>query len=94
MALAVVINQFKFNGCIFVEYLCRSAGDELPLHSHSFNHLTKVTNGAIEVFTDDGVSLSGKAGDEPFEYTAGRMHGIRSLTDGAMFLNISPDVAA
>lgn len=90
MALAKIVCTFTFNGVVCVEYLCEKAGDELPLHNHTFNHLTKVTSGEIEVFTDDGVTLQGKAGDEPFEYSAGRMHGIRGLTDGAMFLNISP----
>lgn len=89
MSLRLVCT-FTFNGVQCVEYLCEKAGDELPLHSHTFNHLTKVTNGEIEAFTNDGQSIRSKAGETPLEYTAGTRHGIRGLTDGAMFLNISP----
>lgn len=85
-----MVDTFVFNGVSCMEYLCEEAGDELPLHSHAFNHLTKVTNGKILVFTDDGVELECVAGDPPTEYVAGRKHGIRGLTPGAMFMNIAP----
>jgi hypothetical protein len=84
------ICQFTFNGIMCVEYLCEEIGDELPLHSHTFNHLTKVTKGSVEAFTGDGVVIRSEVGEEPIEYTAGRKHGIRGLTPGAMFMNISP----
>lgn len=85
-----VVCTFTFNSVNCVEYKCDKAGDELPLHSHTFNHLTKVTNGEVEAFTEDGKSIRSTCGDPPLEYVAGRKHGIRALTDGAMFLNISP----
>ena len=90
MAPAKLIRTFTFNGVVCAEYLCEKAGDELPLHSHTFNHLTKVTNGEVEVFDDSGKTMRGAARDAPFEYVAGRKHGIRAVTDGAMFFNISP----
>ncbi len=81
---------FTFNGVILQEYLCERVGDELPLHSHTFNHLTLCLDGEIECFSGDGKSLRASPGDPPVEYVAGRKHGIRGLTDGARFLNVSP----
>lgn len=85
-----VVCEFTFNGVRCVEYLCEDIGDVLPMHSHTFNHLTKVTKGTIEAFTDDGVVIQSEVGEDPLEYVAGRKHGIRGLTAGAMFMNISP----
>ena len=82
--------SFTFNGVICQEYLCEVVGDELPLHSHTFNHLTLCLEGVIECFTSDGKSLTVTPTDPPAEYVAGRKHGIRGLSDGARFLNISP----
>lgn len=86
-----LVKTFHFNGSVFDLYRCDEVGDELPLHSHNFNHLTVVVGaGEIEVFTEQGVVTKGQVGDAPFEYKAGRQHGIRALTDGVMFMNISP----
>ncbi len=79
-----------FNGLIGQDYTCERAGDELPLHDHNFNHITLCLAGEIEVFTADGKSITAKPGEAPIEYVAGQRHGIRALTDGARFLNISP----
>lgn len=81
---------FAFNGVQCVEYVADKAGDELPLHSHTFNHLTLCTEGVVECFTADGASVTCTPTDPPVEYIAGRKHGIRGLSDGARFLNISP----
>jgi len=81
---------FTFNGVVCVEYLCEEAGDELPLHSHRFNHITLCLNGVITAFTGDGKSITATPGDPPIEYVAGRKHGIRGESAGARFLNISP----
>lgn len=91
--MAKVVHQcsFAFNNSFFVEYRADAVGDELPLHRHTFNHLLKVTAGEVECFTDDGVVVKCVAGDEPIEFTAGRLHGARALTAGAMFLNIYPE---
>jgi quercetin dioxygenase-like cupin family protein len=92
MALRV-LRSFEFDRVAFVEYLCEEVGDELPLHSHTFNHLTLAVRGRIRVFTDDNSEgLVLRIGDAPAEYVAGRLHGIRALDAGAVFLNISPVV--
>ena len=82
---------FTINGARGTMYRCEEPGDGIPLHSHLFNHITIATAGEIEVFTDDGVSLTLKPGDPPVEYKPGRRHGIRAKTAGAMFMNIGPD---
>lgn len=89
MALKL-LQTFRFNDVVCVQYLCEDIGDELPLHSHVFNHITIAEIGEIECFTDDGKAVRCKAGDPPVEYVAGRVHGIRGVTAGAVFLNISP----
>lgn len=81
---------FTFNGVVCQPYLCERVGDELPLHGHTFNHLTLCLEGVIECFTADGTALQITPNDPPVEYVAGRRHGIRGLSDGARFLNISP----
>jgi quercetin dioxygenase-like cupin family protein len=81
---------WTFNGLIGQDYTCEKAGDELPLHSHQFNHITLCLEGVVECFTSDGNSIPCAPGDPPVEYVAGRRHGIRGLSDGARFLNISP----
>lgn len=87
-----IVRNFDFHKVTGTLYMCEHVGDELPLHDHSFNHITIATIGEIECFTDDGVVVRCKPGDAPVEYIAGRKHGIRGVTDGAMFLNISPQI--
>ena len=89
MALKL-LQTFRFGDVICTQYLCEDIGDELPLHSHTFNHITIAEVGEIECFTNDGRVVRRKAGDKPVEYVRGRQHGIRGVTPGAMFLNISP----
>lgn len=85
-----VLNTFSFDNLYFAEYECDEVGDNIPLHDHPFSHLTKCTHGEIEVFTQDGRTLILKVGDKPAEYRPGTRHGIRGLTVGARFINISP----
>lgn len=85
-----IVCDFTFNGVRCIEYLCEEVDDGLPLHEHTFNHLTKVTAGKVQVFTDDGVTIDCGPGEDPIEYVAGRKHGIRGLLPGSMFMNIGP----
>lgn len=90
MALILVVPASLFHQNYHALYKCEKAGDELPLHSHMFNHTTWAMNGDVEIFDETGPLFVLRPGDGPVEYIAGRQHGIRGLTDGAMFLNISP----
>lgn len=89
MALRI-INSGAFHSNVEVLYGCDHAGDELPLHSHLFNHTTRCLAGEIEIFDETGPRLVLRPDDAAVEYIAGRQHGIRALTDGARFLNVSP----
>lgn len=84
---------FTYGGLAVVTYLCAEVGDGIGLHQHLFNHLTQAIVGVIEVYTDDGKRRELRLGDPPAEYAAGRVHGIRALTPGAMFQNIGPSLA-
>jgi hypothetical protein len=85
-----LVQSFRFNGVAFQVYLCETAGDGLPVHDHDFNHLTRCEVGAIEAFDDRGPIKTATPADVPFEFRAGRRHGVRALTDGARFVNIFP----
>lgn len=70
-------------------YRAHAAGDELPLHQHDDRgHLTLSMSGEIEAFFPDRPPIMAQPGDAPFEFAAGRLHGIRAKTAGALFMNI------
>lgn len=81
--------SFDFNGVAFMIYE-GDAGDMLPIHSHDFNHLTRCEAGRIETIDDSGPVKQAGPGEAPFEYRAGRRHGVRCLENGTRFVNIFP----
>jgi hypothetical protein len=93
MALKI-ISSWAHGGHRYTEYLCEFAGDGIPLHEHIFSHTTKCVRGKIECYTDEGKSVTRDADNmelrSPVNYSAGLRHGIRALTDGAIFINDMP----
>jgi hypothetical protein len=84
------LNQFDFNGNRHVIYLAENAGDVLApgLHDHDYDHLCLPMSGRIEAFFDDRDPIAAEGGEPPFEFVAGRKHGIRAVTAGAIFMNV------
>jgi len=82
---------FSFNGNTFVVYRA-DLGEGLPLHDHTFNHITIVLEGEIEVSDGAAVSVVLNARNGPIEYRAGRKHAITAKQDGTRFMNVSPTV--
>lgn len=81
--------SFTYGGMNFRALGLEHVGDELPLHSHDFDHLMQVLEGVVEVFDDAGKARVMHPLDAPLEFKAGRLHGVRALSDGAAFQNIS-----
>lgn len=75
-----------------IMYRLENIGDELPLHAHIFSHASVVMAGEVEAFDDEGHTMPLKDG-ERVEFPAGRKHGIRAMTAGAVFINLMPLVA-
>ncbi len=87
---------FEAFGLRFTRYRFAAAGDELPLHQHDFDHLSLVDLGEVEVFDGAGpesrrIALDPEA--QPLLFRAGRPHGLRALTAGAVVLNVGPKVS-
>lgn len=84
-----LVHAWSYGGNHHALYRADAAGDELPpgLHEHPYPHSCYATAGEIEAFFDDRAPVTACPGDEPFVFAAGRKHGIRALTDGAMFIN-------
>lgn len=68
----------------YYAYVFERAGDELPLHDHTFTHDTVVTIGKIEWFT--GRRREAVETWHVITFPAGVRHGIIALTDGATVL--------
>jgi hypothetical protein len=87
-----LISSFVYSGNLHAVYLAENAGDELPpgLHKHDdYEHICVPMSGAIEAFFDDREPIAANPGDRPFEFSAGRWHGIRAKTDRAIFMNVA-----
>ena len=86
-----LLSSFVYAGNLHAVYRAESAGDELPpgLHEHDYEHICLAMAGEIEAFFDDRDPIAAKPGDQPFEFASHRKHGIRALTDGAMFMNVA-----
>jgi quercetin dioxygenase-like cupin family protein len=82
---------FSFFGTSFTLYVFERAGDELPLHQHSFEHGSVVASGRVLVFDGAGTELP-IAAPHALVFTAQKRHGIRALSDGAAVLNVMPSV--
>jgi hypothetical protein len=86
-----LISSFVYAGNSHFIYVADLIGDELPpgLHKHDdYEHICVPMSGEIEVFFDDREPIPAKPGDQPFEFSPGRWHGIRARTDGATFMNV------
>lgn len=79
---------FEVFGQTFTLYTFEHAGDELGLHRHDFDHASVVVAGTVLVFGPDR-DLAACVG-EVFLFRAGREHGIRATSDGAVVLNVTP----
>jgi len=79
---------FEAFGLRFIRYRFLSEGDELPLHEHDFDHISVVDGGRVEVFGPDR-RVEADLEAKPFMFRAGRPHGIRALSPGAIVLNVS-----
>lgn len=87
-----VVSTFIYAGNAHAVYRADAAGDELSpgLHKHEdYEHICVPMAGEIEAFFDDRDPVAAKPGDQPFEFACGRWHGVRALTDGAMFMNVA-----
>jgi len=85
-----VINTFEYGDNTHIIYHADAAGDVLApgLHDHTWDHLCVPMSGKIEVFFDDREPIEMVPGESPVQFPALRMHGIRALTDGAVFMGI------
>ena len=77
---------FEAFGMRFERYVLERSGDEVPLHVHPYDHLAVVAHGRVAAFAEDG-AREFEAPDVVM-FRAGRRHGIRALTDGAVVLNV------
>jgi hypothetical protein len=85
-----LLSSFVYAGNLHAVYRAECNGDELPpgLHSHDYEHICVPMSGEIEAFFDDREPITANPGDQPFEFAAGRWHGIRAKTAGAQFMNV------
>lgn len=78
----------NFCGVQIVIFCAAAPGDGLPLHDHSFEHLTMAVSGAPEVFYEDGTAQTIRPGDVPLKFASGQKHGVRATAAGDRFVNI------
>lgn len=86
-----LVSSFVYAGNTHAIYRADAAGDELPpgLHKHDdYEHICVPMSGEIEAFFDDREPIAAMPGDQPFEFAAGRWHGIRAKDAGALFMNV------
>lgn len=79
-----------FCGVQLIVFRAAEAGDGLPLHSHSFDHLVFALAGVPEAFFDDGSVHRLCVGALPLRLTAGKQHGVRATAAGDRFANVMP----
>jgi quercetin dioxygenase-like cupin family protein len=73
----------------FTGYSFLRAGDEIPLHTHSFfQHGTFIVAGSFLVYDDVGKEVRVEAG-QFVEFLRGRKHAIKAITDNAYCVNIN-----
>ena len=86
-----LISEFTYAGSLHRIYRAERVDDVLPpgLHKHDYEHICVPMSGEVEAFFDDRAPISAKPGDLPLEFAPGRKHGVRALTAGAIFMNIS-----
>lgn len=80
---------FSFFGNQFVQYTFASVGDELPIHSHDFDHGCIVAVGEVIAFGKNGYEKELKQGQR-INFPANKPHGVRAKTAGAIILNVMP----
>ena len=83
---AITGAPFEAFGLRFDRYVFACIGDEIPLHVHPYDHLAVVAHGRVAAFAEDGVREF--EAPDVVMFRAGRRHGIRALTDGAVVLNV------
>lgn len=84
-------SSFHFRDCFFQVLLFNERGDELALHSHSFEHLTLVLEGRAEAFAANGTyKVEMGVGAPPVAFPLEVLHGIRCLEAPLRVLQISP----
>ncbi len=77
-------------GLNFLRWTFASAGDEWPVHDHTFDHTAIVLKGAVELFDGAGKSVQAVEGGGVILFPAGVRHGLRAVTAGAVVMNILP----
>lgn len=75
----------------FYAYSFERAGDELPLHHHSFSHDIVVTMGVVEWFTEQ--RREAVEAWHVITFPAGVRHGIIALSDGATVLQCNRELS-
>ena len=80
--------NFTVEGTLFTKYAFEKAGDSIPLHSHTFRHLSLVILGSVVAFDEAGKELLLTEASPPVEFLPGRLHGLRAQVDGTVILQI------
>jgi quercetin dioxygenase-like cupin family protein len=66
----------------------KDAGDEIPLHVHTYWHNCIVIAGSVEIYDDTGKSAIIKTGHFA-EFKAGRRHAIKACEAGTITLHVN-----
>lgn len=83
----LTLKQFTANGTRYKHYTFGNQGDELVLHRHTYDHLTIVVHGEVTVF--DLEKETKLTAPDVIQFEAGRDHGVRAVTPGAVILNVN-----
>jgi len=78
-------HTFAYNGSTFNVYLA-NAGEGLPKHEHTFNHLTMCNSGSCAVRKANRELVVDKY-TQPIDLVANEWHEIEALEDGTVFVN-------
>jgi hypothetical protein len=79
-------HTFTYNGSTFNVYLA-NAGEGLPKHEHTFNHLTMCNSGSCAVRKANRELVVDKY-TQPIDLVANEWHEIEALEDGTVFVNV------
>jgi len=74
------------HGFVFYRF---EAGEGLPRHSHTIDHLMIVNAGRVRVQTD-AADIEVGPDDNPVLFRAPKFHAITALVDGTKVLNVFP----
>ncbi len=79
-------HTFAFNGSTFNVYLA-NAGEGLPKHEHTFNHLTMCNSGSCVLKKANRELIIDKY-TQPVNLVANEWHEIEALEDNTVFVNV------